>query len=136
MLCVNLLPAQRSNALAYQKVGTVRANCEYLLTGDMTVKSALLGFAAIGEMYLAAGDPTKPIGPPLSVRREPTKGGSWNTYDLHLRTGAQGADPNVGQDLYVVAAGRVDGPEGNQSGDPAAFIRWDDLWLLASPGGG
>lgn len=136
MACVNLLPAQRANAVAYQKVGTIRANAEYLLAGDMTVNSVSKDYAGIAEMYLAVGDPTKPLGKIISLRREPTKGGSWNTYEVHVRTGAAGADPNVGQDLFVVIAARVDGPEGNTSPDPVVFARWDDLWLLSSPSQG
>jgi len=133
MLAVNLLPAQRANALAYQKVGTVRAGAEYLLCGDMSVSSPSKDFAGIAGMYLAAGDPTKPMGEVVTRRAEPTRGGSWNTYDLHHRTGAQGADVAVGQDLYVVVFARVEGPEGAGGGEPVAFARWDDLWLLSGP---
>ncbi len=132
-LCVNLLPSQRTNALTYQKVGTLRANAEYLLCGDLCVQSVSKDYAGLGEMGLAAGDPTRAIGKPLSIRANPMKGGSWNTYDVQVRTGAAGADPNVGQDLFVVIAARVEGPEGGNVGEPAFFARWDDLWLLSSP---
>ncbi len=128
--CANLPPGQRTNAIAYQKVGTLRANAEYLLCGDMSVRSVSEQLAAIGEMYLAVGDPRKPLAEVRARRAEPGRGGSWNTYDLHLRTDG---GPNVGQELFVVIAARVEGPEGVESSDPAAFVRWDDLWLLSSP---
>jgi hypothetical protein len=128
--CANLLLGQRTNAIAYQKVGALRANAEYLLCGDMSVRSANAQLAAIGEMYLAAGDPTEPLGEVRARRAEPGRGGSWNTYDLHLRSDT---GSNVGQELFVVIAARVEGPEGVESPDPVAFVRWDDLWLLSSP---
>ena len=130
MACVNLLPYQRQNAVAWQKVGPIRASCEYLLTGDMTVASAMKDFSAIGEMYLAAGDPGKPLGDPVVVTKASLTGGTWATYSLHVPKGA--ADAAAGQDLYVVLAARVAGPETSAT-DPAGFVRWDDLWLLASP---
>jgi hypothetical protein len=132
MACLNLLPNQTQNALAWQKLGPVRPNTQYLLCGDMTVQSLSKDLGAVGAMWLAAGEPGKPIGQPIDIRRAPGKGGSWNTYDSLLRTGAAGADPNVGQDLYVVLAGRVEGPAATGN-DPAAFMRWDDLWLLTGP---
>jgi hypothetical protein len=132
MACVNLLPAQRTNALAYQKIGVVRPDCEYLLCGDMAVQSPMVGLTAIGEMYLAAGDPTQTLGGPVSVSPAPQTGGTWATYQTQVRTGAVGADPNVGRDLYVAIAGRITGAETTAT-DPAGFVRWDDLWLVASP---
>jgi parallel beta-helix repeat protein len=132
MACLNLLPAQRQNALAWQKVGPIRPNCEYLLTGDMTVASVMKDFSVIGQMYLSAGDQGHPIGEPITVTKTSLTGGTWATYSLHLPQGA--ADAFAGQDLYVVLAGRVAGPgQPANPNDPAAFIRWDDLWLLASP---
>jgi len=132
MACVNLLPTQHASALAYQKLGVVRPDCEYLLCGDMTVQSPLAGLNAVGEMYLAAGDPTQPLGEPVSISPAPLTGGSWGTYQTHVRTGAAGQDPNVGRDLFVVLAGRVTGAETTAT-DPAGFVRWDDLWVLAGP---
>jgi len=132
-LCVNLLPAQRTNALTYQQVGTVRANMEYLLCADMTVNSVSDQLAGIAGMYLAAGDPTTPMGEIVQVRAEPKQRGSWNTYDLQLTTGAAGADPYVGKPLYVVLFARVQGPEAAAGADPVSFVRWDDVWLLSSP---
>ena len=133
MLAANLGPNQRSNAVTYQQIGKVRANAEYLLSADMTVRSAREGFAAIAGMYLAAGDPAKPMGDVVQVRREGGRGGSWNTYDLYVQTGEEGADANVGQTQYVVLYGRVEGPEGAAAGGPVVFPRWDDVWLLSGP---
>ena len=133
MLCANLLPAQRTNALAYQRVGTVRPNAEYLLCADLAVNSTSADLAGVAGMYLAAGDPTAPLGQVTEVRAEPNRGGSWSTYDLQLRTGAPGADPSIGQDLYVVLFAHVEGPGEAAGADPVSFPRWDDVWLLSGP---
>ena len=131
-LCANLLANQRTNALAYQKVGTVRGNAEYVLCVDQAAYSVSKTLGGVAGMYLAAGDPTKPIGEIREVHCQPGRGGSWGTYDLQVQTGAPGADANVGQDLYVVMFARVEGPEG-PGAEAAFFPRWDDAWLLSSP---
>lgn len=133
MACVNLMSNQRSNVLAYQRLGAIRPDAEYLLCGDVMVEARSSDHAGIAGLYLAAGDPGKPIGEPIALRIEPGRGGHWSTHDLHLRTGAAGADPNVGQPLLVVLYARVEGPEGGALADPVVFARWDDLWLLSSP---
>jgi len=129
--CANLLPAQRTNALLWQPVGTLRADCEYLLVADMLVSSVSPDYAGAVEMYLAVGDPTTPLAGTLALRAEPSKTREWSTRYLHLRTDA--ADARVGQKLYVVLAARVDGPADNPSADPVALARWYDVWLLSSP---
>ncbi|MGQ9730342.1 MAG: hypothetical protein ACUVX8_03635 [Candidatus Zipacnadales bacterium] len=131
MACANLRPSQTQIEYAYQKVGTVRAHGEYILYGEMSISSRSDRLAGIGEMYLAAGDPTRPLHTPLLVRADPGRTKHWGSYDLRLRV-----EPGetVGQDLYVVLAGRIEGPE--EGGKEAvAFVRWDNIWLLTSPAG-
>jgi hypothetical protein len=128
MLCVNLLPSQRTNALCWQKVGPLRPGCEYLLVADMTVQSPMAAQSAVGEIYLAAGDPARPLGDPVSVRKPPLTGGTWTTEYLHYRAPADAP----ARDLFVVLAARVEGPD-TTAPDPAGFVRWDDVWLLAGP---
>lgn len=130
MACANLFPAHQRPMLAFQRVGTVAPECEYILFGDMTVTSLREEFGAIGEMYLAAGDDLKPLGTPASARAEPGKSRCWNTYFTRYRSGQGGEDATVGQPLYVVIAARVEGPADLKADAPVAFVRWDGLTLL------
>jgi len=130
MACANLLPQNRAGATAFQKVGKVAPDCEYILFGDMTVSSRHEGFAAIGELYLAVGEGLKPIGKKGSMKAQPGKARSWNTCDAHYRSGSADEDQAVGQDLYVVIKGTSEGPADVQGSTPVAFVRWDNLTLL------
>jgi len=131
MLCANLMAGQRENVPAFQRVGTIAAGCEYLLHADLTVASRMPDMAGVAMLYLAAGDPSHPIGTPVVIRVGPGKAVEWSSYDTQVRTGATGDDPNVGQDLLVVVAGRVEGPQDAQSPDAVVLLRCDDVWLLS-----
>jgi len=130
MACANLLPAHQRPMLAVQRVGKIAAGCEYILFGDMTVSSVHDRFAAVGEIYLAAGDELQPLGTPAVARAEPRKSRCWNTYFTRYRSGKAGQDENVGKDLFVVIAGRVEGPADVAADAPVGFVRWDGLTLL------
>ena len=131
--CANLFPTHQANVLAFQKVGTLAPNCEYILWGDLSVRSVHPQLAGIGEIYLAVGEGLAPVGAKASLRADPGKERSWNTCDTRYHSPAAG-DPTVGKDLYVVIAARVQGPADVKSTAPVVFVRWDNLTLLSGDG--
>ncbi|MBI2301492.1 MAG: right-handed parallel beta-helix repeat-containing protein [Armatimonadetes bacterium] len=105
--CLNLLPGNQQRVTVVQKVGQVAPETEYLVWGDQVVSAVDERFAGVGELYLAAGDGLAPVG--RAVRSEAPAGPPrhWRTVFAQYRSGQAGADPQVGQDLYVVLGGSV-----------------------------
>ncbi len=101
-----------------------------MLWGDVSVASRHQEFAGVAAIYLAVGDDLQPLGDKAILRAEPGKARTWNTCALEHRTGRAGEDAAVGKDLYVVIAGRVEGPGDLKTDQPIVFVRWDSLTLL------
>lgn len=134
MACANLLPAHQTPLLAYQKIGTVAPDCEYVVFGDVFVSSVHERFSTVGEIYFAVGESLQPLGPKGSLTAEPRKQRTWNTLFTRYHSGKQGAELNLGKDLYVVLAACVRGPADLKSDNPVGFVRWDNLVLLDGRG--
>ncbi|NPV48336.1 MAG: hypothetical protein HPY69_15465 [Armatimonadetes bacterium] len=128
--CANLFPANQERTVAYQKVGRIAPDCEYILFGDLLALSAEPRFGAVAEMYLAVGDALQPLEPVARMEGRPGQKTHWQTVFTRYRAGAAGQDAHVGQDLCVVIGGHVSGPADAQATDPVAFLRWDNLTLL------
>ncbi|MBI3923536.1 MAG: right-handed parallel beta-helix repeat-containing protein [Armatimonadetes bacterium] len=131
MACANLFPGQQTDIVAYQKVGVVTPDCEYLLFGDVFVSSIHDQFATLGNLYLAAGDPAKPLAARASLAADPRKQRTWNTLFTRYHSGKQGVDSDLGKDLFVVLAARVKGPVEVKSDNPVGFVRWDNLVMFS-----
>ena len=129
--CANLLPAQQEGVLAYQKIGIVAPECEYVLFGDMEITSRHPQFTGLGELYLATGEGLVPFGPKAAGEASSGKLRAWQTYATRCRSGKAGEDPAIGKDLYVVIQARCKGPADLKTNDPVVFLRWDNLTLLS-----
>lgn len=128
---VNMPPTRRRDAVAFQRVGTVAPDCEYILWGDMTAYSRDARVGAVASLYLAVGEELEPLGERATLTAAPEHRRGWITRDTRVRTGAADEDPLVGRDLYVVIAARVEGPDDIEGDQPVAFARWDNLVLLS-----
>jgi len=128
MACANLAPGQVTAVVARQKLGTVAADSRFLLYVDATATSLDPGLAAVGECYLAVGEGLTPIGERIRVATDPGRARAWASYATEFMVEAAYA----GQDLYAVLAARVEGTPDGQA-NPAALVRWDNVWVLRWP---
>ncbi len=130
MACANLLPAHQQRLLAWQPVGRVAPETEYLVFGDATVGSAQASYGATAEVYLATGDSWEPAGEIGALVAAPQRTRGWQTVLARYRAGRAGQDARVGQPLAVVIAARVSGPATPATSTPVALARWDNLVFL------
>ncbi len=131
MACANLFPANQTDMSAWQKVGVVVPDCEYVLWGQMYVDAAHGEFGSAARLCLAVGDDRSPVGDVALLQADAGKVRGWRTCFARYHSGKAGADPNVGQDLYVLIGAHVIGPADTQVDAPVAFVRWDNLVLLS-----
>lgn len=130
LACANLLPTHQPRQVATQKVGKIAPDTEYVLWGDLLASGADPRFAAVTELYLAAGGKLQPLGTPARYQSPTGRPGHWRSLLARFHSGAAGRDVAVGQDLYVVLAASVVGPADAKSESPVALARWDNLVLL------
>ncbi|MBI2298122.1 MAG: right-handed parallel beta-helix repeat-containing protein [Armatimonadetes bacterium] len=109
-------------------VGVVEPGTVYVVDAQMLVRCAVPKVTATGGFSFAWGDALTPVGEGVAVTCEPEKTVSWRTYRATWHSGAAGADPAVGQKLYLVFTGQIAGegicPNG---GAPNAQAFWDNL---------
>jgi len=130
--CANLGPTDQQRSTIVQRIGSIVANGEYILWGEAMAHSSDPRFIGHCELRLAAGDGLAPVGEATDVLGQPNQTGHWRTAFARYKAGPAGQDANVGKDLYVVLAARVEGPTNVKLEGPAALARWDNLVLLTS----
>jgi hypothetical protein len=131
MACANLFPRNQDETTAFQKVGVVAPDCEYILWGQVLVDARPGKFGSAARLYLAVGQDLQPVGDVGALQADAGKVRTWVTCSARFRSGKAGADPNVGKDLYAVLGARVLGPDDQKADTPVAFVRWDNLVLLS-----
>ena len=129
--CANLNKGHTAAQTAYQKIGAVRPDTEYVVLCEMHGLSLAPDCGALGEVYLAAGDERDRIGSEIEVSIAPGGTAHWGTRVLRFRTGPEGQDPAVGKPLSVVISARAIVPDGSPAADPVALLRWDNLRVLS-----
>jgi hypothetical protein len=131
MACANLFPASQADMAAWQKVGVVAPDCEYVLWGQMYVDARPGKYGSAARLCLAVGPNMKPVGEVASLQADAGKVRGWQTCFARYHSGKAGVDPSVGQDLYVLIGAHVTGPASDKFDAPVAFARWDNLVLLS-----
>jgi parallel beta-helix repeat protein len=129
--CANLFAANRSDMSAWQKVGVIAPDCEYVVWGQIYVDARPGKFGSLARLCLAVGPDMKSVGDVALLQADAGKVRGWQTCFARYHSGKAGVDPNVGQDLYVLIGARVIGPASDKFDAPVAFARWDNLVLLS-----